>query len=127
MTNPSRKPAAKPRKQKLILTIEVDMAWHVNQDPEELRWFEERVLFNPADDCGLILHSNEIGDEVGSVKVLTINRPAPPSALSGVSAKECRELADTLEMNWVASGRKANNRAASILRALAESMEGGSK
>ena len=82
--------------------------------------------------------------------------PAPPSALSGVSAEELRELArwlsDSLshyscEDNWYScpmspegcaddgQGKECNcgiedkhkqfDRAASILRALAESMEGG--
>ena len=52
--------------------------------------------------------------------------PAPPSALSGVSAEELRELVKFITRYC---GRGDCNcefgRAASILRALAESMEGG--
>ena len=59
--------------------------------------------------------------------------PAPPSALSGVSAEECRELAEQLEclardvfiLGHTLAIAKSQCRAASILRALAESMEGG--
>ena len=58
--------------------------------------------------------------------------PAPPSALSGVSAEELRELAESCDRLATLGSLMASNqsvarghRAASILRALAESMEGG--
>ena len=37
---------------------------------KEKDWFYKHILKNSKD---LVLHSNEIGDEIGSVKVLTIN------------------------------------------------------
>ena len=39
-------------------------------DTDALRWFERDVLGH-----GLILHSNEIGDEVGPMRVLAMDRP----------------------------------------------------
>lgn len=40
-------------------------------DRESIRWFCENVLSGTGEER-LILHSNEIGDEVGDVKVLKI-------------------------------------------------------
>lgn len=41
-----------------------------NNDPEAKKWFEN-ILQNDM----LMLHSNEIGDEIGNVKVLEILTP----------------------------------------------------
>ena len=51
--------------------------------------------------------------------------PAPPSALSGVSAEELRELSYRVRGYRGGNTCGASERIASILRALAESMEGG--
>ncbi|MBC8522306.1 hypothetical protein H8D29_00090 [PVC group bacterium] len=57
---------------KLILTIELDVdEVFYGTSKEEINWLKNGILF---DECkeGLYLHSNEIGDEVGSIKVLKI-------------------------------------------------------
>lgn len=46
--------------------MHVDQAWH--------RWFREKVLGGTGYE-GLVLHSNYIGDEVGTVKVLRLIEP----------------------------------------------------
>ena len=61
---------------KLIMEVELeydDTIMH-EDDPSGMKWFEEGVLRNTTDEGRLILHSNEIGDEVGTIKVLAIRR-----------------------------------------------------
>ena len=41
-------------------------------DPESIDWFHKEILLHPSKDGGLILHSNEIGDEVGVIRVLAV-------------------------------------------------------
>ena len=60
---------------KIRLFIEVEirdaLMWgEGGPDADALRWFERDVLGN-----GLILHSNEIGDEVGPMRVLAMDLP----------------------------------------------------
>ena len=60
---------------KVRLFIEVEirdaLMWgEGGPDADALRWFERDVLGH-----GLILHSNEIGDEVGPMRVLAMDRP----------------------------------------------------
>lgn len=55
---------------KIKMEIELkydDTIMHGN-DEEAIKWFFEDILYRDR----LILHSNEIGDEVGEVKVLKI-------------------------------------------------------
>lgn len=54
-----------PAKQIMLIELVYDgMAMH-SFEPEALKWFEDEVLGGE-----LILHSNEIGDEIGRVRVL---------------------------------------------------------
>ena len=46
-----------------------DKIMHGN-DPESIAWFYEEILLHPS--AELILHSNEIGDEVGVIRVLKV-------------------------------------------------------
>ena len=60
----------------LTLTIELtfdENAMHGN-DQEEREWFYNTILLGEE----LILHSNEIGDTVGTVKVLSIGAELAP-------------------------------------------------
>ena len=41
---------------------------------ESKEWFYEDILKNRIDGGKLILHSNEIGDEIGDIKVLSISQ-----------------------------------------------------
>lgn len=62
--------------QKVRLEIELEYdaeSMHSgNSDVEAKRWFMENVLLNTSEPGRLILHSNEIGDEIGTVRVLTV-------------------------------------------------------
>ena len=52
---------------KIKLEIELDYDEKImhGDDEDAIRWFYEEVLGGP-----LVLHSNEIGDEVGTIKVV---------------------------------------------------------
>lgn len=59
---------------KIELLIEVDLssfAFDVKNE-ESIKYFKNNVLLNKTEDGGLVLHSNEIGDEIGTVKVFGI-------------------------------------------------------
>lgn len=59
---------------KLILEIELDYPETMHgDDPEAFLWFRDSILLG-ADDEGseLFLHSNELGEEIGTVKVRSI-------------------------------------------------------
>jgi hypothetical protein len=65
---------------KIKMLVEVgceDMAFSLD-DPESVQWFCQEVLMNQTDDGALYLHSNEIGDTVGRVRVLAVH-DWPPS------------------------------------------------
>lgn len=40
---------------------------------EDMEWLVKNVLMNQTDEGALYLHSNEIGDTVGRVRVLAVN------------------------------------------------------
>ena len=57
---------------KLLIEIKVEKDWLDSQ--EEKDWFFNEILSNKIKH-NLILHSNEIGDEISEVKVLEILTP----------------------------------------------------
>ena len=62
---------------KLMLEVELeynDETMHGN-DEDSIAWFWNEVLLYPGGDGGLVLHSNLIGDEVGTIKVLKVREP----------------------------------------------------
>ena len=72
-----------PRKdemKKLTMTIELTYDDEImHEDNEEAKaWFFNDVLNDPTEGS-LILHSNYLGDEVGTVRILSIDgKPVPP-------------------------------------------------
>ncbi len=56
-------------KLKLEVEIEYEEDLMHGEDEDAIAWFHDQVLLNPRPDEGLILHSNYIGDEIGTVKV----------------------------------------------------------
>ena len=59
---------------KLRMWIELDYdadAKH-GDDEEAIQWFKRDVLLTPPDGGELFLWSNEIGDEIGQVRVLKL-------------------------------------------------------
>jgi len=52
---------------RLLIELDYDESTMHGDDTEAREWFFNYVLRE-----GLVLHSNEIGDEVGSVKILQI-------------------------------------------------------
>lgn len=65
------------RKAKLRMLIELEydpQTMHSGDaDKESKRWFMENVLLNKTEEGRLILHSNELGDELGTVNVLEVH------------------------------------------------------
>ena len=59
---------------KIVLEIELDYPESIHgEDPEAYLWFRDEILLGAgADGSELILHSNEIGEEIGTVKVRSI-------------------------------------------------------
>lgn len=60
----------------LKLVIELtydDDAMHGNEQ-ESIDWFENDILLQKVEGEELHMHSNEIGDTIGTVKVLDISR-----------------------------------------------------
>ena len=53
------------------LTYDDDMMHGVEQ--ESIDWFENGILLNKIGGEDLLLHSNEIGDTIGTIKVLDIS------------------------------------------------------
>ena len=64
---------------KLIVLAEITLEEGVfdGTSQEEIDWFNDEVL---GDQDGLLLHSNEVGDTVGTVKVLYV-APADGDAI----------------------------------------------
>ena len=52
------------RKIKMIIELTYDAEMMHGNDPEAIEWFEKEILGGE-----LILHSNELGDEVGKVRI----------------------------------------------------------
>ena len=52
------------RKIKMIIELTYDTEIMHGNDPEAIEWFEKEILGGE-----LILHSNELGDEVGKVRI----------------------------------------------------------
>ena len=59
------------KKIRMEVELEYSEIMHGN-DPESIGCFYEEILLHPSKDGGLILHSNEIGDEVGVIRVLKV-------------------------------------------------------
>lgn len=55
---------------KIRMMVELDYPEGERMEKDEKRWFMENVLL---DKSGLLLHSNEIGDSIGTVNVLEVH------------------------------------------------------
>lgn len=55
---------------KLLVELEYDARSMHGDDPEAIEWFHKDIL--KGTDELLILHSNELGDEVGTITVLEV-------------------------------------------------------
>ena len=62
---------------RLEIELEYDPATTHGEDQAAIDWFKRDVLCYPTPDGSLILHSNEIGDTVGSVRVTKFLGPIP--------------------------------------------------
>ena len=60
------------RKLKLLVELSYDDEVMHGTDKDSIDWFESGILMQEFSEEMLILHSNEIGDEVGEIKVLEI-------------------------------------------------------
>jgi hypothetical protein len=61
--------------QKITMLVEVECSEFAISidDQESVQWFAQDVLMNQTDDGALYLHSNEVGDTIGRVRVLVIH------------------------------------------------------
>ena len=67
------------RKVKMLIELDFeDMAFSLD-DAESVQLFEQEVLMNQTEDGALYLHSNEVGDTVGRVRILVVH-DWPPSS-----------------------------------------------
>jgi len=59
------------------IKLEIELAYNADQmygdDPAGRIWFFEDILGGACGDEDLILHSNEIGDAIGTVRVLSVS------------------------------------------------------
>lgn len=61
------------KKLKLVAVLEYDDDAMHGDDPEEIEWFRKAILLGETDESeSLLLHSDEIGDTIGEVRVLSI-------------------------------------------------------
>lgn len=56
---------------KMVVELKYDAKMMHGKDKESIEWFFEDILKSKRKN-DLILHSNEIGDEVGAIKVIKI-------------------------------------------------------
>jgi hypothetical protein len=69
---------------KIEVEFEVDDFWCANsKDQEERDWFWKEILPNAT----VILHSNEVGDEIASTNELKIKSSINPVFLKGMGNK----------------------------------------
>lgn len=70
----SRKVNDKPIKIRLVIELEIEAGRVDLTDEIERTWFEDEILgAEPDSDTCLLLHSNELGGTLGTVKVLRID------------------------------------------------------
>jgi hypothetical protein len=66
-------------KVKMLIEVDCEDCAFSLSDPDSVRWFGQEVLMNQTEDGALYLHSNEVGDTVGRVRVLVVH-DWPPSS-----------------------------------------------
>ena len=76
---------------KLLVELTYDEDLMHGEDPESIRWFRDEILMCEIRE-GLLLHSNEIGDTVGSIRVLQL--PEEVERSEEFTAGKMRMLAD---------------------------------
>lgn len=69
-------------KLKMVVEFTYDANLMHGEDKESVDWF-----FNLLKSEELIVHSNEIGDEIGTVRVLKISDSSPSDSLSRMEKK----------------------------------------
>lgn len=57
---------------KMAVELTYDAYLMYGDDPQSIDWFENDILRQKGNDSPLLLYSNEIGDEIGEIKVLEI-------------------------------------------------------
>lgn len=57
---------------RMVVDFEYDDQMMHDPTPDSIQWFREEILGDPE----LILHSNEVGDEIGSIRVVSIEDEA---------------------------------------------------
>jgi hypothetical protein len=64
---------------KMMIEVDCEDCAFSLDDPASVEWFAQQVLMNQTEDGALYLHSNEVGDTVGRVRVLVVQDWPPRS------------------------------------------------
>lgn len=80
----------------MLIEVECDDILFDPSDKESCDWFAQEVIMNTDPAGQLILHSNEIGDTVGTVRVLVVHNWPPNVEVSrGAEAPDRSAAVDT--------------------------------
>ena len=79
-------------KVKMLIEVDCEDCAFSLGDPDSVRWFGQEVLMNQTEDGALYLHSNEVGDTVGRVRVLVLH-DWPPSSNTPNASRKATETA----------------------------------
>lgn len=60
-------------KLKMLIEVECEYCAFSLDDHDSVQWFGQEVLMNQTEEGALYLHSNELGDTVGRVRVLVVH------------------------------------------------------
>lgn len=66
-------------KLRMTIELEYDAGLMYGPNDEDIAWFLDTVLGHPDPAEGLILHSNYLGDDIGNVKVLSVEEDTVPN------------------------------------------------
>lgn len=65
-------------KVRMLIELDYDADMMHGDDTRSIAWFRNEIISGERGQ--LLLHSNEIGDEVGSVRVLAVEWPLTPDS-----------------------------------------------
>jgi hypothetical protein len=82
-------------KVKMLIEVDCEDCPFLLDDPASVEWFSQEVLMNQTEDGALYLHSNEVGDTVGRVRVLVVHDWPPRSDTPHEwTDRRCQEIFD---------------------------------
>ncbi len=70
-------------KVKMLIEVDCEDCAFSLDDSDSVHWFSQEILMNNTEDGALYLHSNEIGETVGRVRVLVVHDWPPNNTPNG--------------------------------------------